>query len=334
MVALKQVESCPLCGSRSREFLFSGREHEYPETTSQGFDFHRCRECSLVYLAPRPDESELPIIYPKRYYSQVSVNASPADLDLSSFSGRMLHKRLLGRMVGNMAPFLKPTPLHSILDVGCGGGRSLKSLHTAFGCETVGIDMDVSDHVAAQYSSAPMTVIRGNFMDYDFGGRQFDVVYASHLIEHLANPIDFMRKAHACIKPGGLCILETPNVECLAFRMFGKHWGGNHIPRHWFMLSPVTARTIGEKSVPGGWELLDVRFAPNAAFWIWTFHSWLVGAGLRPLADVLFPSDHRIVSVTPMNIARHGFFTVIDGIVKLFTGRTGNMSLIYRRTVG
>lgn len=333
-IALKEVQLCPLCGNKGRDFLFFGREHEYEGTTAQEFAFHRCTKCGLVYMAPRPDEFALPVIYPANYYSRVSVNASPDDVTLNSFAGRMLYKRLLGRMAGNMRPFLTLTAEHRVLDVGCGGGRSLKSLNMAFGCETVGIDTDVTDDLVARYNGAPITIVRGDFMSYDFGAQQFDVVYASHLIEHLPNPVDFMRRAYACTKPGGLCILETPNVDCFAFRLLGRHWGGNHIPRHWFMLSPATARRIAEVSVPGGWKLLDVRFSPNAAFWIWSFHSWLVSLGLKTVADLLFPSDHRIVSVGPVNIARHGMFTVLDSLVKIVTGRSGNMSVIYRRSDG
>lgn len=325
------MDKCPLCGKQERGFLFSGHEHEYPQTTDLPFNFYRCNGCSLVYVDPRPAQSELSRIYPENYYARASVNASPDDLDLHSFVGRTLHKRLIGRMGGNITPYFKLGPEHVILDVGCGGGRSLKSLHLAYGCRAVGIDMDATEAVARKFCAAPITMLRGEFLSYDFSGATFDVVYASHLIEHLPDPKGFLQKAYSILKPAGLCIIETPNEDCFAFRLFGRNWGGNHIPRHWFLLNPMTAAEAARRAAGDRFDVLGVHFGPNAAFWIWSFHSLFTGLRVQWIADILFPSDHRIVSTSPINIMRHGFFTMLDLAVLFATGNTGNMSVIYRK---
>jgi hypothetical protein len=60
---------CTACGARDDEWLFTGREHEYDNTTDRPFDVVRCRRCGLVRLNPRPDVSELGRIYPPNYYA-------------------------------------------------------------------------------------------------------------------------------------------------------------------------------------------------------------------------------------------------------------------------
>lgn len=48
----------------------------------------------------------------------------------------------------------------------------------------------------------------------------FDVVISSETIEHLRNPRDFMGEVYRILKPGGVFILTTPNVETIFSRIF------------------------------------------------------------------------------------------------------------------
>src|SRR5438477_1300213 len=67
-IAKVQV-TCNSCGSAEAEFVTHGVEHEYDNTTSDIFNLVRCKQCSLYYLNPRPDVSELKTIYPDNYYA-------------------------------------------------------------------------------------------------------------------------------------------------------------------------------------------------------------------------------------------------------------------------
>ena len=42
--------------------------------------------------------------------------------------------------------------------------------------------------------------------------KSFDVVTATEVIEHLENPRLFLRDINRVLKPGGLCVLSTPNI--------------------------------------------------------------------------------------------------------------------------
>lgn len=50
---------------------------------------------------------------------------------------------------------------------------------------------------------------------------RFDCVTALELIEHLENPRHLLRQCHAALKPGGLIVVSTPNIESpLSFAQF------------------------------------------------------------------------------------------------------------------
>jgi SAM-dependent methyltransferase len=175
-------------------------------------------------------------------------------------------------------------------------------------------------------------MLRGDFLHYDFGDLRFNVVYAAHLIEHLPNPLDFLKKCHAILEDDGILVIETPNEDCLPRKLFKSHWGGNHFPRHWFLLNPETVRSAADHAVGKNLTLLKIHYGATSFFWIWTAHSILVRYNMKPLADFFFPSDHRIGTFTPISVLRHGFFTFFDIGTKWLTGRSGVMAAIFRKS--
>ena len=324
-IELTPVPHCPICGAAERDFAFTGREHEYDNTTTLPFNFFRCRGCTAVYPDPRPAESSLSVIYPPNYYSRAAgVNASPDALDLTSFVGRTLHKMAVNRIAGNLAPYLRLGPGHTLLDIGCGSARHLRSIQIETGCHAEGLDFEIRDELLQKFSAPPLVLRRGDFLSYDFGEQRYDVVYAAHLIEHVADPIAFLRKIDSILKPGGVCVLETPNEDCLGARLFGADWGGNHIPRHWFLPNPHSAEIMVKRAAPDSLVLLKVKFIP-ITFVIWSLHSFLVTRGFKRLADVLFPSDDRYMKTTPVNLVRHGLAHVVSRLEGLITGKTSCM---------
>lgn len=330
-IDIVRIEVCPSCGFKERSFLYEGQEHEYENTTDQVVAFYRCVRCGLVYLDPRPALSELRRIYPPNYYSQVSANASPDALDLESVVGRLVKSRVLARVYGNLRPHIDLGVQHKFLDVGCGGGRLLKCVQVDSGCDAYGIDFDVPEGTTRRFSEPPLVLLRGDFLTHDFGSLRFDVIYAAHLIEHLTNPGEFLQKCYSLLTDDGIVVIETPNEACLPRKVFGRYWGGNHFPRHWFLFNPETARSAAKHATGNSLECLAVHQGATSFFWIWTGHAILLRWRMRALADLLFPSDHRIATFTVVNLMRHGFFTFFDIVTRWFTGQSGVMAVVFRK---
>jgi SAM-dependent methyltransferase len=64
-----------------------------------------------------------------------------------------------------------------------------------------------------------------------FGDQAFQVVHASHLIEHLSDPVAFLQEAHRILDNRGLLVLTTPNSAGLQAKLFGSGWR-SVIPDH------------------------------------------------------------------------------------------------------
>ena len=57
-----------MCGDCNYSVISKGREHEFDNTTDDTFHVVKCDKCGFIYLNPRPDISELSVIYPSNYY--------------------------------------------------------------------------------------------------------------------------------------------------------------------------------------------------------------------------------------------------------------------------
>ena len=103
----------------------------------------------------------------------------------------------------------------SWLDVGCGhtllhhGGeeKSLKFVQrTKF---AVGLDCDV---VALSRNRIFSHRLAGDVESLPFGNDSFDLITANMVVEHLRNPIGFVREIVRVLKPGGAFVVHTPNL--------------------------------------------------------------------------------------------------------------------------
>lgn len=105
----------------------------------------------------------------------------------------------------------RPLERKTALDVGCGAGLLAEPL-ARLGARVTGLDASPELIAAARAHSAAM----GLEIDYRAGELealtgQFDLVTCMEVIEHVANPANFVRSLSNRLAPGGLLILSTPN---------------------------------------------------------------------------------------------------------------------------
>jgi len=55
---------------------------------------------------------------------------------------------------------------------------------------------------------------------------KYDFIRASHVIEHVDNPVVFLKKIKKLAKPKGRVLIYTPNTNSVSFKVFNKFWFG------------------------------------------------------------------------------------------------------------
>jgi 2-polyprenyl-3-methyl-5-hydroxy-6-metoxy-1,4-benzoquinol methylase len=320
---------CCLCNSREQTLIARGREHEYTNTTDDIFSVVKCRQCGLLFLNPRPAETEFSTIYPDEYPAFVEEQAAPEKSALSGlkemFVDRLGYPSRVRAALRHVAVGDRSL---RILDVGCGAGRVLtlfKQYHRG-PIETVGLDFDRNATMLTR--SKGHAVIQGAFEDADIPPASFDCVYSSHVIEHVADPKVFLRKVKSILKPGGLLFCETPNVGSIEARLLSRLgiWGGFHFPRHWTFFTPRTLHDLAQST---GLEVVETQYYMIPIFWIWSLHLLTFKVAGRKIADLLFPPLEHDANPTQLFLLT-SVFTVLDMMIFTVTRQTACMFVILK----
>lgn len=106
-------------------------------------------------------------------------------------------------------------PDGSVLDVGCIGFRQVLTARA--------LGLDRLKHAGIDYCAPEQALPNGfafkrcdlNQDKIPFSDDSFDLVVASHIIEHVARPIDFFADCLRVCKPGGILYVEAPSERSL-----------------------------------------------------------------------------------------------------------------------
>lgn len=222
---------CPVCNSNDYRLILKSRDFRYG-LTNKIFSLAQCNQCGVVYLNPKPDKREVKRFYPDGYYDE---------------GGRTI-KRLLERglvKLGNLNRRLiicRYKKSGKILDLGCGTGEFLQGFDPKR-WERCGVEPNPLGYKIA-VKKRGIKLYSKELVECHFSNDYFDVMTAWHVLEHLSNPRGALKESHRILKKNGILVLETPNTESLAFRIFEKNWFHLDIPRHLSFYSPRTIKKI------------------------------------------------------------------------------------------
>lgn len=203
------------------------------------FQLARCRSCGFLFIWPRPTDSELADVY-KNFTNRMEDAVISAKL--SKEIVRPWHRLIQQHNL----------KAQKILEIGCGSGHLLFGLRH-FGYQVFGCDVSEKARDLAK-KDYDLDIFRGQFPPQILE-KSFDVLILSHLIEHLVAPRDFLRDALRFLKPGGLLLLITPNLNSLGFRLFGRHYAIISPPVHLNFFNQDTLQRL----LPSDFQLFYAR---------------------------------------------------------------------------
>jgi SAM-dependent methyltransferase len=118
--------------------------------------------------------------------------------------------------LNNLHNIYKSLPANgSVLDVGCLGFRqySIAQKYSLNTLQHFGVDfgdLPTDTPMGFTYKKADL-----NKQAIPFEEDKFDLVVASHVVEHLNNPVDFVGECIRVCRPGGLIYFEAPSERSL-----------------------------------------------------------------------------------------------------------------------
>lgn len=201
---VERLGSCPLCnGTRPKVLPVPGRQigHAAFDRLRGSLGLVRCRDCSLVYINPRPSAERLSAFYSSDTYPCHDAAGS------SSAGGKADY---LLNLIERHFPADAPKTL---LDYGAGGGGFLLDARRR-GWLVRGFEPGRRGMETCRAAGLDVT----NRLE-DLPPATFGLVTLHHVFEHIANPGDTLDLIRPLVAPGGRLFIEVPNVKSLRARM-------------------------------------------------------------------------------------------------------------------
>lgn len=178
----------------------------------------------------------------------------------------------------------------SVLDIGCGTGAWLERLKALGFSQLAGIDYE---------QPAPVQGLNLHRCDVNQGGGdelgKFDLVSCIEVIEHIENTGNLLDLVKRTLKPGGVALITTPNIESLRARMralvTGKipSFDSKSDPTH---LCPILHETLQRMLFRRGLCIDAVYQYPNAKYQtlLFTRYVWAIKL-VSGLLRAFFPDE-------------------------------------------
>lgn len=277
---------CSLCGADDAvevlpSTLGTGEHSEWSAyaCTSGGYGRHgpivRCRQCDLVYAAPRPAHDEVLDLY----------TAVQDPLYVAERAGRILtfenHLKPMERFTG-------PAGGRRLLDVGAYTGVFVE-IAAKHGWDAWGVEP--SAWAVEEARRQGLQMVLGTLEDGSFPAGSYSVITLWDVIEHVDDPLLTLQTAWRVLEPGGYLVVHTMDLNSLFARLMGKCWP-------WFMemhLTYFTRATLLAMLVKAGFSVT----------WMGAQGRYLHAGYLASRVTALFPPVgrplERVVSAIGLN---------------------------------
>jgi len=241
---------CPVCGTDGASLYEDLRDRLFAAPGL--WSLVRCRNsaCALVWLSPAPSTADLEQLYGS-YYTHSDVVAGRSAIRAARALYRLCVDAVLA-LIGVLGQkrrarlmFLDRDAPATLADIGCGDGSFLKTM-AGRGWQVTGVDFDAAAVAFARGRGLDVTI--GTAQSLLQSGRRFDVVTASHVIEHLPDPEAFLSHCRSLLRPGGKIVVKTPNSASFGHRRYGRDWRGLEPPRHLQIFTPASLIACAAKA--------------------------------------------------------------------------------------
>lgn len=207
---LEYPTCCPLCGTDGNKRLYEIK----PFTVVQ------CLSCSLGYLSPRAKEEAIMKLYDSSQYYQSAGDYGYTDYTFQERGLRKSFRHLLRILEKN------GTSKGRLLEIGCGPGFFLDEAKGSFSYRA-GMEM-CRDIVLPNVADK---IIIGS-LDRLNPADQYDLIVAISVLEHVYNPVSFIKSLLRNLNRNGKLVIVTPDFNNIWRHIFRKRWQSFKLPEH------------------------------------------------------------------------------------------------------
>lgn len=289
---LHSALACPLCGesrTRARFFVPGG-----------GF-LYRCRNCTVEFIHPQPDDEALKKLYSETYYAAWGLSG-----EQENESTRLMKRATFRLRLALIRRYISPG---SILDVGCATGYFLQ-LAQEQGFLPFGVEFSAYAAARARLRFGPEAIFQGTLEESTFPKSSFAAIAMSDLLEHVRVPATTLKCAETLLNPDGVILIMTPDTGSLSKKIMGQRWT-HYKPEHLFYFNRRSLTFLANRCHLRLAHFQRSKKALNLAYLhtqFGVYRHWL----LTPLTALLY-------RLAPNSLRHRNFYISIGEMVAILT---------------
>lgn len=201
-MTFKNDAQCQICGNNNNTII--GKPQISQKASSlikEDYRIVKCNDCGFYFVTPpiKFSDAEWRILYDDEYFQEETKWG--------------IERRRKDRAIRlNRLEKAIPAKIENFLDVGCGQGNVLIDASRK-GWKVYG--MDISDNRIDLARTKEITFVKGDIFQAKFPGNYFDCVYMDSVLEHVMDPLAYLKEINRIMKTGGVFYIGIPNENRL-----------------------------------------------------------------------------------------------------------------------
>jgi len=214
-----KVTTCNLCGNDKHDISLS----------KNGVNILKCKSCGLVFSSLIPNNFN--DVYSEGYLKR-SVEFYESNSDY--------RKKRFGKERLQILKKYKSTG--TLVDVGCGIGWFLELAKNNYNVLGVEYSDELRDYLKTNKNISSVKELD------EISNGSADIITGFDLIEHVPDPNGFLNLIYEKLKPNGICLLFTPNIDSVGISVLQEKSSLVCPPDHLYYFSKKTISEYSEKS--------------------------------------------------------------------------------------
>ena len=212
---------CLACGGRDFELW-----------VRQGaYEIFRCRVCGLGVTSPAPSGEQLTECNRGAYGAKDRAGVY--------YSRRVELKKRYSSYIQRIKRF---RPSGALLDLGCNVGVFMNVAREK-GFSVTGVELN-ADCAAYGSENCNLDIRRGTLIGAAFRDESFDVVTMYDVLEHVPEPGALLSETIRVLKPGGLLVVQSPNLNSIMAWLLKENWNWLTPPDHLYHFTPEALKMM------------------------------------------------------------------------------------------
>jgi SAM-dependent methyltransferase len=236
-----EYPSCPLCQDSNYAVCY---EHSPP------FRIVQCCSCGFYYLSPRLTETTMMNLYRDETYFQREIIGYQ-----NYFSQEQTLRATFRQFMRNLQK--RGLTGGSLLEIGCGYGFLLEEAEQFF---SVRVGTELSHRAVECARSRGEHIYEGGMEQIPLD-RKFDCIIAIHVIEHIYQPLIFLKQIAKQLNHGGKIIIATPDMGSIWRRLMRHRWPSFKVPEHILYFDKTTLKILMKRAGLMGVDILPYPHA-------------------------------------------------------------------------